>query len=136
MGIQSQSVTVVHLPGYCATLLPVAAAWLLKLLLDSVAAYLAAPAAALVRSIILLTVAYITVTSLQKLRCCRWINSSRVICAVLSTFWCVAMSTRKLPHGKRVQCKPILPSPHFMISIVVVQGNSMIPILSNGAAAY
>jgi len=49
------------------SLLPVAAAWLLKLLLDSVAAYLAAPAAALVRSIILLTVAYITVTSLQKL---------------------------------------------------------------------
>jgi len=49
------------------SLLPVAAAWLLKLLLDSVAAYLAAPLAALVRSIILLTVAYIAVTSLQKL---------------------------------------------------------------------
>lgn len=49
------------------SLLPVATAWLLKLLLDSVAAYLAAPAAALARSIILFTAAYVAITSLQKL---------------------------------------------------------------------
>ena len=49
------------------SLLPVATAWLLKLLLDSVAAYLAAPVAAIVNSIILFTVAYVAVASLQKL---------------------------------------------------------------------
>lgn len=49
------------------SLLPVVTAWLLKLLLDSVAAYLAAPAAALARSIILFTVVYVAITSLQKL---------------------------------------------------------------------
>lgn len=53
--------------SFFQSLLPVAAAWLLKLLLDSAAAYLAAPAAALARSIILFTVAYVAVTSLQKL---------------------------------------------------------------------
>lgn len=49
------------------SLFPVASAWLLKLLLDYVVTYLNAPTAAVVRSIVLLTVAYVAVSSLQKL---------------------------------------------------------------------
>ncbi|MCL4869814.1 MAG: hypothetical protein KJ063_12675 [Anaerolineae bacterium] len=48
-------------------LLPVAAAWLLKLLLDAVVVYLATPAAQLFRYVSLFAAGYVLVFSLQKL---------------------------------------------------------------------